>query len=83
MVGPLPNSFTNLDLNQWLLENLTKPNRVRGLDWQIVFGVVFDRLWWNRNEFIFKHKQKLVDHMSLGNLFMNRELNQFIGLLRR
>lgn len=55
----LRDSFFFLELKDWILTNL-KPDRYdsNGVDWFVIFGIAIWRLWFWRNQALFKNVQR-------------------------
>jgi hypothetical protein len=57
------NLFDDMEWLDWLTINLMNSRLVNGNHWHFIFGPVLDKLWWRRNEVVFK--TVLVDNISL------------------
>lgn len=48
--------FFQKEIINWLHVNICGSKHAFDTTWSIVFGVILDRVWWRRNEFVFRNK---------------------------
>ena len=62
----LRGSFFSLNLEDWILTNL-KPNcyDCNRVDWSVIFGTAIWRLWFWRNQALFKNVQRSNQNITL------------------